>query len=105
MKDAIESLMKMPKTGNIYEAELIDSFKNNAVQQIKILQTSTDKYQLVITLSWKGGDWKLATTRNTPREWVSLDRLTNHILNKYHNFCSPISLVLRSQSPALNPSI
>ena len=89
--------MKITTIGNIYEAELIDAFVNNAVQKIKIIQTSSEKYQIVITLSWKEGEWKLATTRNTPREWVSLDRLTHHILNKYHNFCSPISLVLKSR--------
>ena len=96
--------MKIPITGNIYEAELIDAFMNNAVQKIKIIQTNTDKYQIVITLSWKEGDWKLATTRNTPREWVSLDRLTHHIIHKYHNFCSPINLVLRRQQSDINPT-
>lgn len=87
----------MPKSGKIYEAELVDAFANKAVGKINIIQTSSNKYQLVIKLTWKEGDWKLATTRNSPREWVSLDRLISHILKNYSNFFSPINLILSTE--------
>lgn len=61
------------------EAELTDFVKNRAVKRLNIVQNESDKYQIVVNLTWKEGDWHLVTTRKTIREWASLDRLARHI--------------------------
>lgn len=82
----------------ISEAELTDFVKNKAVKWLDIVQVENGKYQIVITLTWKKGDWRLVTTRGNPREWASLDRLTRHIKEKYDGAIPSISLVLFSNS-------
>jgi hypothetical protein len=67
----------------ITEAELVDFVKNKAVKRLNIVQSKGDKYEIVITLTWKEGDWKLVTTRGKPREWACLDRLARHCKEKY----------------------
>jgi len=67
----------------ITEAELVDFMKNNAVKMMRIVQNEAGKYQIVINLTWKEGDWNLVTTRKTIREWASLDRLVRHIQSNY----------------------
>ena len=78
----------------IREAELTDFVKNTAVKRLNIVQSGVSKYQIVITLTWKEGDWYLVTTRGKPREWASLDRLARHIREKYVGLLPPISLTL-----------
>lgn len=65
------------------EAELTDFVKNKAVKRLNIVQNESDKYQIVVNLTWKEGDWHLVTTRKTIREWASLDRLARHIRESY----------------------
>lgn len=78
----------------INEAELTDFVKNKAVKKLSIIQGESGKYQIVITLTWKEGDWNLVTTRGKPREWASLDRLARHISEKYDATLPPIQLTL-----------
>lgn len=79
----------------ISESELADFVKNKAVKKLHIVQNDADKYEIVITLTWKEGDWNLVTTRGKPREWASLDRLARHIREKYDGTLPPISLSLK----------
>lgn len=63
----------------INESELADFVRNKAVKRLKIAQHENGKYRLAVNLTWKEGDWHLVTTRRTPREFASLDRLVNLI--------------------------
>jgi len=65
------------------EAELQDFMLNKAVKRLSIVQNDSGKYQIIVNLTWKEGDWNLLTTRKTIREWASLDRLTRHIRENY----------------------
>lgn len=78
----------------ISESELADFIKNKAVKKLHIAQNEDRKYEIVITLTWKEGDWNLITTRGKPREWASLDRLARHIQEKYQGTLPPINLTL-----------
>jgi len=83
----------------VSEAELTDFLKNKAVKKINIIQNKTNKYQISIILTWKEGEWHLTTTRGKFREWVSLDRLTNHMRKKYNGVLPPITLKLNTNRP------
>ena len=78
----------------IIESELADFVLNGAVKHLHLIQTEAGKYQIVINLTWKKGDWHLVTSRGKPREWASLDRLVRHIREKYDGAIPPISLTL-----------
>ena len=65
------------------ESELQDFMLNKAVKRLNIVQTKSGKYQIIVNLTWKEGDWNLLTTRKTIREWASLDRLARHIRENY----------------------
>lgn len=78
----------------VSESELTDFVKNKAVKKLQIVENEAGKYQIVINLTWKEGDWNLVTTRGKPREWASLDRLARHIREKYDGALPPISLTL-----------
>ncbi len=78
----------------IGEAELVDFIKNQAVKKLNIIQVKGSRYQIVVNLTWKEGDWCLVTTRKKPREWASLDRLARHISEKYIGVMPPITLFL-----------
>lgn len=65
------------------EAELTDFVKNKAVKRLNIVQNESGKFQIVVNLTWKEGEWNLVTTRKTIREWASLDRLARHIRENY----------------------
>jgi hypothetical protein len=67
----------------ITEANLVDFVKNKAVKQLNIAQTKDNRYEIVITLTWKDGNWKVVTTRGKPREWACLNRLARHCKEKY----------------------
>lgn len=79
----------------IGEAELVDFIKNKAVKRLNIVQND-NKYQIIVNLTWKDGDFTLITTRKTPREWASLDRLARHICEKYNGDLPPINLLLKT---------
>ncbi|CAA9890775.1 conserved hypothetical protein [Candidatus Methylobacter favarea] len=70
-------------SNTITEAELTDFFINKVVKRLTIVQTKESTYKIVVNLTWKEGDYTLVTTRKTPREWVSLDRLIKHMREKY----------------------
>ena len=78
----------------VSEAELADFVKNKAVKRLHIVQSENGRFQIVITLTWKEGDWILVTTRGKAREWASLDRLTRHIREKYDGVLPAINLTL-----------
>ncbi|MCW8167077.1 hypothetical protein D8B22_19530 [Verminephrobacter aporrectodeae subsp. tuberculatae] len=65
------------------EAELTDFTKNNAVKRLCIVQSESGKYQIIVNLTWKEGEFNLITTRKTIRKWSSLDRLARHIRENY----------------------
>ncbi|KWF77582.1 hypothetical protein WL93_26570 [Burkholderia diffusa] len=74
----------------INETDLIDAIRNKAIKKFNIVQTAEGKYRIFVNLSkisissdWKEGDLTLISTRNSPREWASLDRLEKHIRMKY----------------------
>lgn len=78
----------------IKESELVDFMKNKAVKELSIDRNEYGKYRVVITLTWKEGDWHIVNWRGKPREWASLDRLARHILEKYDGILPTISLNL-----------
>lgn len=67
----------------INEEALIDSSKNNAVENLEIKQTENGAYQLIIKLAWKAHPSILMTSRDAVKEWANYDRLINHIKNNY----------------------
>lgn len=79
---------------SIGEAELVDFVKNGAVKQLNIIKTKSGRFSIAVVLTWKDGIWELVTSRKTPREWVSLDRLILHIEHKYEGKLPPITLTL-----------
>jgi DNA-binding XRE family transcriptional regulator len=81
----------------ISEAELADFVRNKAVKRMYIVQGANARYQIIVTLTWKSGDWNLVNAKKKPRQWASLDRLTRHIINEYGNELPPINLVLYSK--------
>jgi hypothetical protein len=84
-------------TNTLGEAELVDFIKNKAVKKLNIVQVDGG-YQIVVNLTWKKGDFILVTTRKTPREWASLDRLARHIREKYNGDLPPINLLLKVEN-------
>jgi hypothetical protein len=89
----------------ISESELIDAIRNKAIKRFEILQNDEGKFRIIVHLSktsvrsiWKEGALIVITTRNDPREWVSLDRLVTHIRTKY-GAVPPISLTLNFDIP------
>jgi len=79
---------------SIIESELADFAKNKAIKSFNIVQSKIDSYFVVVTLTWKEGDWELTTARGIPREWASLDRLVRHIQRKYNGTLPPLILTL-----------
>lgn len=67
----------------ILEAELEDAGRNNAIKNLQIIQQENGKYEIVVNLTWKEGEFKLVTQRKNAREWASLDRLAIHIRENY----------------------
>lgn len=69
--------------GTIYEADLEDAGRNKAIRKLQIVQQQNGKYEIVVNLTWKDGDYTLVTQRKNVREWASLDRLVEHIRDCY----------------------
>lgn len=84
----------MDITGTYTEAELADFLEHKVVQKLSIVQLGLDRYELIMSLTWKPGNWRIITLRKTPREWSSLDRLTKHIIKKSVNGLPQIDLLL-----------
>ncbi|MEY3200729.1 MAG: hypothetical protein RIR70_279 [Pseudomonadota bacterium] len=93
-KEAGERTAHKELLSSISESELTDFVANGAVKHLHLIQTEAGKYQIVINLTWKKGDWHLMTSRGKAREWASLDRLVRHIREKYDGAIPPISLSL-----------
>ncbi|WP_265646158.1 zinc ribbon domain-containing protein [Verminephrobacter aporrectodeae] len=74
---------KSDRMNTLNEAELTDFTKNNAVKRLCIVQSESGKYQIIVNLTWKEGEFNLITTRKTIRKWSSLDRLARHIRENY----------------------
>lgn len=75
----------------ITEAELAAAVTNRSVKKINIATNFRGHFELTVTLIKKEGEHQLITTRNTVKEWVSLDRLYKHLrddmgLDQYLNF-------------------
>lgn len=81
----------------ISEADLTDFIRNKAVKRMHIIQGANGRYRIIVTLTWKPGDWNLVNAKKNPRQWASLDRLTRHILNEYGGDLPPINLILYSE--------
>lgn len=75
--------MEEKDMNTVTEAELKDFVQNGAVKSLHIKRVASGSYQLTVNLNWKKGDFHLVTSRKTVREWVSLDRLANHINKTY----------------------
>lgn len=84
----------MEITGTYTEAELADFLAHKAVQKLCIVQLGIDRYEVVMSLKWKPGNWRIITLRKKPREWSSLDRLTKHLIKKSVSGLPPIDLLL-----------
>ena len=69
----------------IAEPELINNLKAKAVSKIRLVQRDDKRYEVFITVSWKGGESLLITQRKRARIWVSLDRFVKHATDKYYN--------------------
>lgn len=67
----------------ISETLLLESIKNKAVKHLEIRQTQEGGYELIVYLIWKETPSILMTSRDTVREWVSYERLINHINENY----------------------
>ena len=80
----------------VSEADLRDFFRNKAVKRMYIIQGANGRYQIVVTLTWKPGDWHLMNAKKKPRQWASLDRLARHIANEYGSDQPPTYLVLHT---------
>lgn len=78
----------------ITESEMLDFVKNQAVKSMEIIQSPDKQYRILITLTWKEGDWNVVTTRGKLKEWASLDRLALHITEKFEGILPPINLIL-----------
>lgn len=63
----------------ISEAELTDFIRNKVVKKYSVYENEDLTYRLIINLTWKEGDFCLATTRKQPRNWASLDTLVRHL--------------------------
>jgi len=87
----------------ITEAELAAAVFNQAVKKINIETNFRGNFELTVTLNRKEGEHQLITTRNTVKEWVSLDRLYKHLrfdmgLEHYLNFSFTFSNKTQKQS-------
>lgn len=60
-------------------SELLDYVKNKTVTQLTIESMGDSGYRIMVNLTWKKGDWYLATSRKTIRTWASLDRLVRYL--------------------------
>lgn len=78
----------------ISEADMKDYVVNKAIKRMDFVQEPDGKYRIVVTLTWKPGQWVLVNARKRPRYWVSLDRLVRHIQSEYGGEPPPINLVL-----------
>lgn len=61
------------------EAELANYVATRAVRRISVSQNDRHRFELTIQLNWIEGEHKLITTRNSIKEWSSLDRLYRHL--------------------------
>jgi hypothetical protein len=67
----------------ISESEIEDAGRNNVIKKLHIVQQPNGKFGLVVSLTWKAGEFTLITQRKNVREWASLDRLSHHIQEIY----------------------
>jgi hypothetical protein len=67
------------------EAELTLAARSELLRRLRIIQTGEGKYQVKVSLADREGELSVVTTRQ-PREWASLDRLLNHIQEKFGAF-------------------
>lgn len=81
----------------ITESELTDFVRSKAVRRLRIVQCGIKKYTVVANITWKEGDWTVATTRGRTKEWASLDRLVRHILSKCDTTVPHIELTMETQ--------
>jgi hypothetical protein len=77
----------------ILEHELIDNLANEAVDYLRVVQVDNG-FRIYSKLTWKDAEVLLVTQRKTPKEWVSLDRLTRHMNHNYGDI-SPVFLHLK----------
>lgn len=62
--------------GKVLEREFIEWGAKRVLTSIHVVGQSGGGYQLIVTTSWKQGNFVLVNTRSqTPRRFVSVDRL------------------------------
>lgn len=62
--------------GNVLERELIEWGAQRVLTSVHVVGQAGGGYQLIVTTSWKQGNYVLVNTRSeTPRQFVSIDRL------------------------------
>lgn len=83
----------------ITEPDLSINFENATVKTI-VVEEVDSAYEVHVTLTWRrDGPLKLVTQRtNTPKRWVSLDRLVKN-LRQFPNV-PPLIVRLQSQEPS-----
>lgn len=79
----------------VTESELILVVKSRALRRLNIHRTDSGGFRVSVNLNNQEGEHDLVTTRKNPREWASLDRLTNHIQEKF-GAQLPITLYLQA---------
>lgn len=67
----------------IAERDLLLCIRSQSLRRLTIVRMADGPYQLQANLSFEPGNLVLANVRGKPRQWVSLDRLANHIRSKY----------------------
>ena len=89
-------IAKVPGMNTISESELSLVVRSKALKRLHITQTEQGKFRITVTLNNQEGEHELVTTRKTPREWASLDRLAKHITEKFGGAIPAIHLTLFS---------
>jgi hypothetical protein len=67
----------------VSESELGLVVKSRALRRLLIHRTDAGRFRVSVTLNNQEGELDLVTTRKKPREWASLDRLAQHIQEKF----------------------
>lgn len=82
------------------EATLIGFIKKDAVKRLDVIQGENRRYRIVAAISQDKVPFALFTSRGHAREWVSLDRLMQHISEIFEGKPPPIRLKLAQTQPA-----
>ncbi|WP_157008195.1 hypothetical protein [Xenophilus azovorans] len=88
-----------PDLGQLTDEDLKKFALAGALKSINVFRLESGKYRIVVSLTWKTGDYLLITYRKKPREWASLDRLMKHVEANYGDI-SNFSLSIKTRPPS-----